>query len=151
MMPQSLSNILVHVVFSTKNRENLLIESITSELYKYLAQICKNNNSPIKQIGGINNHIHMLLDLSRSISISKLISEIKSNSTRWLKTKGSHLKNFSWQNGYGVFSIGESGLLNCQHYIKNQKEHHKKISFEEELKLFLKKYSVNYDERYLFD
>ncbi len=149
-MPQSLSNILVHIVFSAKNRENLLNSSIQTELYKYIAQICKSKSSLLKQIGGTNNHIHMLLDLSRTISLSKLIFEIKSNSTRWLKTKGEQFKNFSWQNDCGVFSIGESGLLNCQHYIKNQKDHHKKISFEEELKLFLKKYSVEYDERYLF-
>ena len=150
-MPQSLSNILVHVVFSTKNRENLLNNPIQTELYKYIAQICKNKNSLITQIGGTKNHIHILLDLSRSMSVSKLIYEIKSNSTRWLKTKGEYFKNFAWQNGYGVFSIGESGLLNCVNYIKNQKEHHKKFTFEEELKLFLKKYSVHYDERYLFD
>lgn len=150
-MSQSLSNILVHIIFSTKNRKNLLDDSIQIDLYKYIAQICKSKSSLIKQIGGTNNHIHMLVDLSRSISISKLISEIKSNSTRWLKTKGEQFKNFSWQNGYGVFSIGESGLLNCMNYIKKQKEHHKKLTFEEELKFILKKYSVEYDEKYLFD
>ncbi len=150
-MPQSLSNILIHIVFSTKDRKNLIDKSIRSELYSYIAQICKNKNSSSKQIGGTENHIHVLLILSRSMSVSKLISDIKANSTRWIKTKGARLKNFAWQNGYGAFSIGESGFHNCVNYIKNQSTHHKQVSFEEELKLILRKYSVKYDERYLFD
>ncbi len=150
-MPQSLSNILVHIVFSTKNRGNFLDCSITSELYSYIAQICKTNNSPIKQIGGTENHIHILVALSRTITVSKLIADIKANSSRWLKNKENKLKNFAWQNGYGVFSIGQSGFLHCVSYIKNQKKHHKTLSFEEELKLFFKKYSVTYDERYFLN
>lgn len=150
-MSQSLSNILVHIVFSTKNRESFIKESISSELYAYITKICQSYDSPIKQIGGMPDHVHLLLSLSRKISLADLVKKIKSNSSRWIKSKGIGYKLFAWQNGYGAFSIGQSGFKSCAKYIANQKNHHKKVSFKDELKILLVKYCIEFNEKYLWD
>ena len=150
-MPQSLSNILIHIVFSTKYRADLITPEIENELYPYIIGICKSLDCTAIKIGGTANHIHILCRLSRTISVSKLVEKIKTGTSKWIKTRGTQFHSFSWQNGYGAFSIGVSNLPALKKYISNQKEHHKSRIFEDELIILLKKYEIVYDERYLWD
>jgi len=150
-MAQSLSNILIHNVFSTKHRTETITPEIEKELYPYIATICNSLDCPAIKIGGTENHIHILCCLSRTITISKLVEKIKTGSSKWIKTKGTEFHSFSWQNGYGAFSIGVSNLPALKQYISNQKEHHKRRTFEDELRSLLKKYQIGYDEKYLWD
>ena len=150
-MPQSLANILVHVTFSTKNRERLIRPEIEGELYPYLASICRACDSPSHAVGGIEDHVHIALTLGRTISVAKLLAEIKASSSKWIKTKGPQYAGFAWQNGYGALSIGQAQLPTLNRYIGNQKEHHRSRSYQEEFREFLKRYQVPYDERYVWD
>jgi len=150
-MPQSLSNILVHVIFSTKNRAPLIDPDIEGELYPYLASICQACKSPSHAIGGTDDHVHIGLTLGRTISVADLLEEIKRSSSKWMKTKGSRYAGFAWQNGYGAFSIGQSQMPALKRYIANQKKHHESRTSQEEFREFLKRYQVPYDERYVWD
>jgi putative transposase len=150
-MPQSLANVLLHIIFSTKNRVPLITPQIADELYPYLATICKGCKSPAHKIGGIEDHVHIVCSLSRTISIAGLIEEIKTNSSKWIKTKGNGFLHFAWQNGYGAFSIGQSQHEKVKQYIESQREHHRKKTFQEEYREFLRRYQIEYDERYVWD
>ncbi|MDZ7288596.1 MAG: IS200/IS605 family transposase [candidate division KSB1 bacterium] len=150
-MPQSLSKILVHVIFSTKHRQPLIRPEIETELFKYMASICREYESPALIINGTVDHVHILLSLSRKIALSDLLEKVKKSSSKWIKTKGAFYENFYWQNGYGAFSIGQSGVEAVKEYIAKQKERHRKKTFQEEYRAFLKKYQIEYDERYVWD
>ncbi len=150
-MPQSLSSILIHLVFSTKNREPLITDSIESELYKYMGGIFRNCQSPSLLIGGDKDHIHALFSLSRTWSVADLVGEVKSSSSKWIKTKGEEFAHFQWQAGYGAFSIGQSAVNDVKRYIENQKEHHRKSLFQDEYRSICQKYEVEIDERYVWD
>jgi REP element-mobilizing transposase RayT len=150
-MPQSLANVLIHLIFSTKNRVPLIAPEISEELYPYLATICSGCKSPAHKIGGVEDHIHLVCTLSRTITIAGLIEELKTNSSKWIKTKGKQFQQFGWQNGYGAFSIGQSQHEKVKQYIAAQKEHHRKLTFQEEYREFLRRYQIEYDERYVWD
>jgi len=150
-MPQSLANILVHLVFSTKNRAPLIAPEIEGELYPYLASICRACKSPAHAIGGTDDHVHIALSLARTISVADLLEEVKGSSSKWIKTKGPQYAAFAWQNGYGAFSIGQSQLPALKGYVAKQKEHHRRQTYQEEFREFLKRYQVAYDERYVWD
>jgi len=150
-MPQSLANVLVHLIFSTKNRHPLIRSDVEDELYRYLVSVCRACDCPAHQVGGTENHVHIVCSLSRTTTVSKLIEEIKKSSSKWIKTKGGRCAKFSWQNGYGAFSIGQSQLPAVKRYIARQKEHHRKKTFQEEFREFLVKYRIQYDERYVWD
>ena len=150
-MPQSLAKVLIHLVFSTKNRTLLIHPQIEDELTRYLASICRSCGCPAHEIGGTEDHVHLVCSLSRTITMSELLEEIKKSSSKWIKTKGSEYRGFSWQNGYGAFSIGQSQLAAVRQYIAGQKEHHRRKTFQEEVRELLKKYQVEYDERYVWD
>ncbi len=150
-MPQSLSKVYVHIIFSTKNRNNLIDDNIKTPLFEYLGGVCKGVQCNPVQVGGYKNHIHILCLLSKKITQIKLLEELKKQSSKWIKTKGTKYHNFYWQDGYGIFSVNPSEVDVVVDYIKNQAEHHRKKSFEDELRAFLKKYKVDYDERYLWD
>jgi len=150
-MGQSLVKNYLHIVFSTKNRQHLIYPEIETELYSYLGGICNNLECyPIK-IGGYTDHVHVLCSLSKKLPLMKLLEELKSHSSKWMKTKDDRLKNFYWQNGYGAFSVNYKGLNTVQAYIENQHEHHKRKTFQDEYRLFLEEYQVDYDERYVWD
>ncbi|MES2138980.1 MAG: IS200/IS605 family transposase [Bacteroidota bacterium] len=150
-MSQSLTKIYIHLVFTTKYRESVLHKEVQPELYSYLGGICKNLECfPIK-IGGYADHIHILCLLSKKIAVMKLLEEVKKNSSKWIKTKGEEFTDFHWQDGYGAFSVNPSEIDIVVKYIENQEEHHKKVSFQDEYRAFLKKYKVDYDERYVWD
>ena len=128
----------------------MITPEVEPELYAYMAGTMKNLESRCLAAGGTNNHVHLLISPSKNVALSHLMEEIKKSSSKWIKTKGSALKTFGWQDGYGAFTIGESQVDALQHYIASQKERHKKQTFEEELVTLLKKYHVQYDERYLW-
>jgi len=150
-MPQSLSKVYVHITFSTKNHHSLIDENIETILFEYLGGICKGLECNPIQVGGYKNHVHILCLLSRKITQMKLLEELKKQSSKWIKTKGDEYSNFYWQDGYGIFSVNPTQVDIVKEYIKNQETHHKKLTFKEELIAFLKKYNVEYDERYVWD
>ena len=138
-------------MFSTKNREQFIYPPFEDELHNYLGGICKNLDCQPIKTGGYTDHIHILCMLSKKIALIKLIEEVKSNSSKWIKAKDESLKGFYWQDGYGAFSVNPSEVDVVSNYISNQSEHHKKITFQDEYRVFFKKYNVEYDERYVWD
>jgi putative transposase len=150
-MPQSLSLILVHLVFSTKNREPLIRSEIEGELQAFLGGIARDCGCPALAIGGTEDHRHLLCSLSRTRTVASLVEDLKTRSSKWIKTKGPAYAGFSWQAGYGAFSIGKSQIGVVLRYIMNQKQHHRKLSFQDEFRALLRKYDVAYDERYIWD
>ena len=150
-MPQSLSRILVHLIFSTKSRVPVLTPPIQTELHPYLAVVLRDNQCPSMQVGGVEDHVHMVFGLSRTLTIAQIVEKVKTSSSKWLKTKGTELADFHWQAGYGAFSVSQSDLDAVIAYIRNQAEHHRKMTFQEEDRRFLERYQVPYDERYVWD
>lgn len=150
-MPQSLVKNYVHIVFSTKDRQPFIDQSIKDELHAYLSGVCKELGCPVLAVGGVEDHVHILCLLSKTIALSELVGKVKANSSKWIKTKGEQYANFYWQNGYGGFSVNPTETEVVIKYIQNQEEHHKTRTFQEEYRLFLKKYKVEYDERYVWD
>ena len=150
-MSQSLTQLYVHLVFSTKNRDHSIISSIQPELYSYMGGILNNIDCSPIQIGGMTDHMHVLCCLSKKITLIKMIEELKRSSSKWIKTKGETFSSFYWQDGYGAFSVGYSQIEEVKKYILNQNDHHKKIPFQNEYRNFLKKYNADFDERYVWD
>ena len=150
-MPQSIAYNYSHITFSTRARYPFIDENIQDELFHYIGGICKNMDSKPVKIGGYKDHVHILCVLSRKIALMKFIEEIKSHSSKWIKTKGVAYEKFYWQKGYGSFSVNPAEIDVVVSYIENQVEHHTKRTFQEEYVAFLKKYKVEYDEKYLWD
>ena len=149
-MPQSLSNLLTHLIFSTKNREPLLVgKDLRQRTHAYLATVLKDMHSPALIVGGVADHVHILCQLAKAQSVSNIMEHMKASSSKWLKTHGSCA--FGWQRGYGAFSVSQSHVDSVTCYIVKQEEHHRTITFEEEFRLFLKRHRVAYDERYVWD
>ena len=149
-MPRSLSNILVHIVFSTKNRSNLIPPSLEENLHAYMAEIYHDASCPALIIGGTENHVHTLCRLERTVTVAQLLEKVKKGSSKWIKTQGVS-SDFAWQAGYGAFSIGASNTEALSRYIRNQKQHHQNTTFEDEYRTLLHKYGVEFDERYVWD
>lgn len=150
-MPQSLSKVYIHLTFSTFNRVALIDDSIQARLFDYLGGICKGLECYPVRVGGTTDHVHILCTLSRIISQAKLVEEIKKESSKWIKMQGEKYRSFYWQHGYGIFSVNPTETEVVVGYINNQKEHHQTKTFQEEFRAFLKKYHVDYDERYVWD
>jgi putative transposase len=147
---QSLTHLLVHAIFSTKDRRPFLrSEEIRNEIYAYMAGTLKNLDCHPIKIGGIEDHVHVFSSLSKNIAFSDLIGRLKGASSKRLKEKGLH--GFGWQNGYGAFSVSESNVESVTAYIVNQAEHHKKFSYQEEIREIFKRHRVAFDERYVWD
>jgi REP element-mobilizing transposase RayT len=149
-MAQSLSKLFIHIVFHIKNPLVKIRQEDKKDLFAYMGAIIKDNNSIPIIINGVEDHVHILCVMSKNIALSKLVEEIKRHSSRWIKTNGSYYNQFSWQGGYGGFSVSPSLHNKIREYIVNQELHHKKISFKEEYLQFLKEYGVMYDENYLW-
>jgi REP element-mobilizing transposase RayT len=150
-MPQSLSHLLIHVVFSTRDRKPLLNAEVRPALHAYLATVARNAGCECYRAGGVADHVHMAIRLSRTITVANLVEELKTSSSKWLKTQSPKLAQFAWQNGYGAFSVGPLDLESLRTYIDTQEEHHRTRTFQEEYRAFLKRYDVDYDERYVWD
>jgi REP element-mobilizing transposase RayT len=149
-MPQSLVKILVHIVFSTKDRVDIISPEIESELYSYIHGIIENNKAKLVIANGTTNHSHFLISLGRN-DVGELTGDIKRDSSLWIKKKGDQFYDFYWQRGYGAFSIGQSQVPEVSRYIAGQKEHHNKQSYEDEFRELCLKYGVEIDERYCWD
>ena len=150
-MPQSLSLVVVHIIFSTKDRFPCLDPSTRPRLHAYLATVARNSKCEGYRVGGTSDHVHLAVRLSRTTTIAGLVEELKTSSSKWLKMQRPELRRFAWQRGYGAFSVGQNELEDLVTYVANQEEHHKVRTFQEEYLALLKKYGVQYDERYVWD
>ena len=150
-MAQSLSQVYVHITFSTKDRLPLIDDEIKYRLMEYLGGVCRRLDCTPLQVGGTKDHVHILCMLSKIITQVKLLEEVKKSSSKWIKTIAAKYRNFYWQNVYGIFSVNPSEIDIVIKYIKNQEEHHKTRTYKEEYLAFLKKYKIEYNEKYLWD
>lgn len=151
-MPQSLVEIYVHIVFSTKGRRALLNDrAFRDRTHSYLKGICENQGSPSLRVGGAEDHVHILCRLAKTLDVSTLIRELKRDSSKWVKLENPRLPDFHWQQGYGAFSVSPSHIAALTEYIANQEEHHRQESFQDEFRRLCEKYGVAIDERYVWD
>ncbi len=150
-MPQSLSKLFVHIIFHIKNQKKPIGKEVRPDLYAYMGRVIKDNDSIPIIINGTHDHVHVLCVMSKTITVAKLTEEIKRHSSRWIKTQGNQYIGFAWQGGYAAFSVSPSLDDRTRDYIMNQENHHKKMTFKEELVLFLKEYGIDYNEKYLWD
>ena len=149
-MPQSVLDVPVHLVFSTKNRMPLISLEIEAELHRYLAGILRKYECPAILIGSGSDHVHILYAIGRTISYANLIEEVKKGSSKWIKTRGPQFAQFYWQNGYGGFWVGEK-MEALKKYIAGQRAHHEKVSFQDEYLELLRRHNIPSDERYVWD
>jgi len=150
-MSQSLAKIYVHLIFSTKNRDRCLPREIQTDLHSYMGGTLHGLGCVPIEINSEPDHAHLLFLLGRTITLSETIGSIKTSSNDWIRTRAPQVGQFHWQGGYGAFSVGQSGADDVRHYIRNQQEHHKHVSFQDEFRAFLKRYEVHYDEKYVWD
>jgi putative transposase len=150
-MPNTYSQIYIQIVFTVKRRENLIQEKFKDELYKYICGIVNGKKQKVYAINGMPDHIHILLSLKPDISLSDLVRDIKANSSKWINLNRFVRGKFQWQEGFGAFSYSQSHLSNIISYINNQQAHHSKKTFKEEYLDFLKKFMVEFDDKYLFE
>jgi len=150
-MPQSLANILVHLVFSTKDRVPWIADDWRDDLHAYMGGIIRRHGGDLLAAGSVEDHVHLLFPLPRTVAVSELVREIKSGSTRWIHDSPSRPAAFRWQSGYGAFSISPSHKVAVSRYITNQRDHHAKTSFQDEFRTLLAKNGIEYDERYVWD
>jgi REP element-mobilizing transposase RayT len=150
-MPQSLAKNIVHLIFSTKYREPSLTPAIRPHLHSYMGGILRQWESPAILMNSVADHIHILFCLSKNHALKDIVEQVKKGSSKWIKTKGPEFAKFFWQAGYGAFSVSQSAAPTVKRYIENQEAHHRKIGFQEEFRAFLKKYEIDFDERYVWD
>lgn len=151
-MPQSLSSVYLHLIFSTKGREPWLSDAaLRAETFAYLGGISKQLDCPPVAVGGVADHVHLLARFGRGVTQSDWVKELKRVSSLWIKERDPSLKGFAWQSGFGIFSVSPSALEKVEAYIANQEEHHRKVTFQDEFRAFLKKHRIEWDERYVWD
>ena len=151
-MPQSLSKIYIHLVFSTKGRTESIPKTHLAEVYAYVAEIFNNHGCPAIQVGGTANHIHILFLLGKQVNLSEIVRTVKSSTSRWINEKNNNpFHKFLWQDGYGAFSVSNSHVDAVVKYIQDQEEHHKKVSFQDEFRRICELYNAGLDERYAWD
>ena len=150
-MAQTLSNLLIHVIFSTKNREPLIDSQLKPDLMAYLGGIVREMKGSALAINGTADHVHLLLRLPPAISVAEALRILKANSSRWVHGNGPSRRGFRWQAGYGAFSVSQSSVPDVIRYISSQETHHRRIGFQEELIAFLRKHKITYDERYIWE
>lgn len=149
-MAHSFTSSLFHCVFSTKERAKIITPELQERLRPYLGGIARDNDMKALAIGGIEDHVHLLLSLPSTLAIAKAIQLVKGNSSKWVHETFPHMADFAWQEGYGAFSIGVSGIDATTEYIQNQEKHHRKKSFQEEFLSFLNKHAIDYDPRFIW-
>ena len=150
-MPQSLANLYVHLIFSTKGRFPFLAKEVRADLHAYMATVLANLNSPAVLINSVEDHVHILFNISRTATLAQVVEDVKKSSSKWIKMQSPKLATFAWQSGYGGFSVSESNVPTVANYIRNQEEHHRVKCFQEEYRAFLAKHKIPYDERYVWD
>ncbi|MDB6059249.1 MAG: Transposase [Verrucomicrobiales bacterium] len=149
-MPQSLARLHIHLIFSTKNRAPFIHDRVRDSLHRYMATVLQNFDCPPALINSVADHVHILFELGRTVTVANAVEEVKTTSSKWIKTQGKEFVGFAWQAGYGAFAVSESVAVVCE-YIANQQEHHRTKSFQEEYRSFLKRHNVPFDERYVWD
>lgn len=149
-MPQSFAYLNCHIIFSTKNREPLLLPHFTTRLYEYIGGIIRAKGGTLVAAGGMPDHIHLSVSMGKQMSVADVVRDIKSNTSHWIHETIADLRGFAWQTGYGAFSVSRSGLDDVKRYIASQQEHHRVRSFQEEFLEFLKRHEIEYDERYIW-
>jgi putative transposase len=150
-MPQSLASLNFHVVFSTKNRQPLIDADIQSRLYEYIGGILRAEKSVLLAAGGMPDHVHLLVSLSRELSIAETLRLVKANSSKWIHNTFPDRKDFAWQVGYGAFSVSFSNIPDVKDYIGHQADHHRTRTFQDEYREFLRRHEIEWDERYVWD
>ena len=150
-MPQSFACLHHHLIFSTRLREPTLDISRLPELFQYIGGILRGEKCALVAAGGVRDHIHLLASLSREISVAEVLRRIKSNSSRWIHETDPGRRGFAWQAGYGAFSVSQSNVEEVQRYLENQEEHHRKMTFQDELRALLRRHGLAVDERYVWD
>lgn len=150
-MPQSLSNVILHIIFSTKNREPWLDSGVRSRMHRYLATICRDFGAELVQVGGVSDHVHIVTALPRTLSQAQIVEQLKTASSKWIKALDARYRNFFWQRGYAAFSVSPSQLDAILKYIEGQQEHHRTRTFQEEYRALLRRHGVDFDERYVWD
>ncbi len=150
-MAQSLVKNLVHLIYSTKNRALWIPDDVQDDLWSYQAGIFKQWDSSAIQIGGVEDHVHALFLLSKNYALKKIVEEVKKGSSKWMKANGPKNTDFHWQNGYAAFSVSQSNERQVKKYIRNQKDHHRRMSFQDELRELFRRHGVEFDERYVWD
>jgi REP element-mobilizing transposase RayT len=151
-VPQSLSNVLIHVVFSTKHRRPFLrMPELRGTMTGYVIGTLHNIKCPSLIVGVTEDHVHILCNLHRTATIARLVVDVKTSSSKRIKQEGPALADFQWQNGYGAFSVSKSNIEQVEAYIADQEEHHRKRTFQEEFRLMLERHGLQYDERYVWD
>ncbi|MCU0772648.1 MAG: IS200/IS605 family transposase [Verrucomicrobia bacterium] len=150
-MPQSLARLPIHLVFSTKHRERLITDAVRDSMHAYMATVLENLGCHAHLINSVEDHVHILFELSRTVAVSQAVEEVKKASSKWLKTRGAEYAGFAWQAGYGAFAVSESNVPAVREYIAGQREHHRVKTFQEEYRAFLERHRVAFDERYVWD
>jgi REP element-mobilizing transposase RayT len=150
-MPQSLSKVILHIIFSTKNRELWLDSNVCPRMHAYLATICRDLGAELVHVGGVADHVHIVTTLPRTLSQAQLIEQIKKTSSKWIKTLDTRYGGFFWQRGYGTFSVSPSQFEAVLQYIETQPEHHRTRTFQEEYRELLRRHGIDFDERYVWD
>ena len=150
-MANTYTSLHYHVIFSTKNREPWIRENIEQRVWSYLGGIARENGIKALLIGGIENHVHLLLGLPASLALSKALQLVKGGSSGWIKETFPEMRGFGWQDGYAAFTVSKSQIPEVEEYIRNQREHHRAKTFEEEYRAFLQRHEIDFDEQYVFD
>ncbi|MFZ5828633.1 MAG: IS200/IS605 family transposase [Planctomycetota bacterium] len=150
-MAQSLCRNIVHLIFSTKNRREYITDRLREPLFAYLAGVLNNWDSPAIAIGGAADHVHLLFLLSKNNALCRIVEEVKRGSSKWCKQQNGGTRVFAWQNGYAAFSVSESKVDSVVAYIEKQSDHHREVPFQEEVRQFLVKHGVTFDERFVWD
>jgi REP element-mobilizing transposase RayT len=150
-MPSTYTNLLYHLVFSTKDRAPLITEAIREDLYSYMGGIIRGEGGVSLQIGGISDHVHLLVKLKPAVAVSDILRQLKSNSSKWANETHESVHKFGWQDGYAAFSVSKSQVPVVTEYIRNQEQHHRRSDFKMELVELLRRHEIEYDERYLWD
>ncbi|MBX3405358.1 MAG: IS200/IS605 family transposase [Phycisphaeraceae bacterium] len=150
-MATTITKILLHITYSTKQREPLIDTSDEGDLYAYIGGICRNLRSPLLDMGGTADHLNMLVSISKTIALADLMLNIKRDSSAWMNARPGRTHRFAWQEGYFAFSIGESGVEDLSRYIARQKAHRKKIDFKDEVRSLLTKYKMSWNEEHMWD
>jgi REP element-mobilizing transposase RayT len=150
-MPQSLARLHLHLVFSTKNRESLITDAVRGSLHAYMATVLKNLGCTPVLINSVEDHVHLLFELSRTTAVSDVVEDVKKFSSKWIKSQGAEFATFAWQSGYGCFAVSESHVSTVREYVANQQEHHRHKTFQVEYRQFLERHRIAYEERYVWD
>jgi putative transposase len=150
-MPQSLAKVYLHVVFSTKNRERILTDDVRPQLHSYMGGILNGLGCSPVEINTEPDHAHVMFTMSRTETVADVVGQLKKSSNDWLREQGPAFAEFYWQAGYAVFSVSQSAVEEVRAYIRNQREHHQRVSFQDEFRAFLRKHGVEFDERYVWD